>query len=615
MTGTVLLIVLDIISINLALVLAFYLRFDGAPPPGQFGGALGLAPMATVIYLVLFYFFRLYQRLWQYAGVSELLSIVLAALAGSAVNVSIAYFRMAPDIFPLPRTIFIIWTVFLILFVGLSRLSWRLFREYRRPVLSRRRGQAVLIIGAGDTGAMVARELRNRKRNGGEPVGFVDDDPAKQGRQINSLPVLGTREDISHLVKDFNVSEIVIATPAVKGKVVREIVDICHSAGARLSIVPAIHDLLDGKVNVEPVREVRVEDVLGREPVRVDLEAIAGYVCGEVVLITGAGGSIGSELCRQIACFGPKQLILLGHGENSIYQIHQELSREHPEITLVQSIADVKDRAAVDHVFRNYAPGVVFHTAAHKHVPLMEINPSEAFKNNVLGTHVVASAADRCKSKVFILISTDKAVNPASVMGASKRVAEMVVQRISKTSDTRFAAVRFGNVLGSRGSVVPLFRKQIAEGGPVTVTHPEMTRFFMTIPEAVQLVIQAGAIARGGEIFALDMGEPVKILDLADSMIILSGLEPGKDIDICFTGIRPGEKLHEEILTEAEDVGKTKHHKIYAAKPESFDYLSLEQFLIMLSRPDVMNYTLLEDLLYSIIPGFKKDKIKLFQVS
>lgn len=615
LTCAVLLVASDIASINLALVLAFYLRFDGVIPPEQFSNALELAPLSTIIYLFLFYCFHLYQRLWQYAGISELLSIVLAVLAGSTVNISVAYFQMVPDLFPLPRSVFIIWTVFLALFVGMSRLSWRLFREYRRPVFNHRRGQAVLIIGADDTGVMVARELRNRNSNGGKPIGFVDDDPAKQGRQINSLPVLGAMQDINHLVNDYNVSEIVIATPSAKGKAFREIVEICHSTGVKLSIVPAIHDLLDGKVSVDPVREVRVEDILGREPVQVDLKSIAGYVSGEVVLVTGAGGSIGSELCRRLAFFRPEQLILLGHDENSIYHIHQELSRSHPEITLIQSIADVKDKAAVEHVFRTYAPGVVFHAAAHKHVPLMEINPSEAFKNNVLGTNVVASAADRFKSKVFILISTDKAVNPTSVMGASKRVAEMVMQRISKTSNTRFAAVRFGNVLGSSCSVVPLFRKQIAEGGPVTVTHPEMTRFFMTIPEAVQLVVQAGAIARRGEIFALDMGEPVKILDLAASMIILSGLEPGKDIDICFTGIRPGEKLREEILTEIEDIGKTKHHKIFVAKPESFDYRSLEQFLIMLNRPDVMNYALIEDLLCSIMPGFKKDKTELFQVS
>ncbi|MGI9860923.1 nucleoside-diphosphate sugar epimerase/dehydratase [Moorella naiadis] len=608
------LMAIDAVAVNLALFLALWLRFDGVIKPAYINDALRIAPFATCIYIASFYFFRLYNRLWQYASINELVAIVTATLAGSMASVSLAYFRMVGGTFPLPRSIFVLWTILIIALVGLSRLSWRLFREYRFPV-ARNCGRAVLIVGAGDAGAMVAREYRNHSSNGNDngsgakPVGFVDDDPAKQGRSLLGLPVLGKREDIPRLVEELNVGEIVIAMPSVRGKVIREIVEICHGTGAALRIVPGMYDLLDGTVKVDPIREVRIEDILGREPVQVDLAAMAGYLAGEVVLVTGAGGSIGSELCRQVASFGPARLILLGHGENSIYEIHQELSRTCPDLSLTQAVIDVKDEAAIDQLFRIYKPAVVFHAAAHKHVPLMEMNPPEAIKNNVLGTRVVARAADRYGSQAFILISTDKAVNPTSIMGASKRVAEMVVQEIARRSKTRFAAVRFGNVLGSRGSVVPLFQRQIAAGGPVTVTHPEMTRYFMTIPEAVQLVIQAGALSRGGEIFVLDMGEPVKIVDLARSMIILSGYEPGRDIEIAFTGIRPGEKLYEEILTAGEGVNATSHERIFIARPEEIDAARLERFLWLVSQPgwraDVKGVA---EALRLVLPDFRVEK-------
>lgn len=612
---TLALILVDAITVNLALFLALWLRFDGVISPGYIHDALRLAPWATCFYIAAFYFFRLYNRLWQYASIGELVAIVTATLAGSMASVSLAYFLMVGGTFPLPRSIFVLWTLLIITLVGFSRLSWRFFREYRFPV-TRNGGRAILIVGAGDAGAMVAREYRNRSGgngngNGGgaNPIGFVDDDPAKQGRSLLGLPVLGKRDDIPRLVEELNIGEIVIAMPSVRGTVIREIVEICHGTGAALRIVPGMYDLLDGTVKVDPIREVRIEDILGREPVRVDLAAMAGYLAGEVVLVTGAGGSIGSELCRQVASFGPSRLILLGHGENSIYEIHQELSRTCPDLTLTQAVVDVKDEAAIEQLFRTYKPAVVFHAAAHKHVPLMEMNPTEAIKNNVLGTRVVARAADHYGSQAFILISTDKAVNPTSIMGASKRVAEMVVQEIARRSKTRFAAVRFGNVLGSRGSVVPLFQRQIAAGGPVTVTHPEMTRYFMTIPEAVQLVIQAGALVRGGEIFVLDMGEPVKIVDLARSMIILSGYEPGRDIEIAFTGVRPGEKLYEETLTVGEGVNATSHERIFIARPEEFDAARLERFLWLVSQPgwraDVQGVT---EALRLVLPGFRVEK-------
>lgn len=609
------LFLIDVVSVNLALLLAIWLRFDSIISKDYLNDALKFAPLATCIYIISFYFCRLYNRLWQYASIGELLSIVWATLIGSMASVSITYFRMVPGYFPLPRTVFILWTILVVTLIGLSRLSWRLFREYRFPNF-KTTSQAVLIIGAGDAGAMVAREFRNHDNVNGnsngswmEPIGFVDDDPMKQDRRLYGLPVLGTRKDIHQLVKDFNVTEIVIAMPSVKGKVVREIVEICHDTGAKLKIVPGIYDLLDGNVKVNPIREVRIEDILGREPVQVDLEAIAGYLKGEIVLVTGAGGSIGSELCRQVACFQPKMIILLGHGENSIYEINYELGNTFPELKIIQAVVDVKDESAIDCIFRVYRPAVVFHAAAHKHVPLMEISPPEAIKNNVLGTRVVAGAADRYGSKAFILISTDKAVNPTSIMGASKRVAEMVLQEVARKSKTCFAAVRFGNVLGSRGSVVPLFQRQIAEGGPVTVTHPEMTRYFMTIPEAAQLVIQAGALAKGSEIFVLDMGEPVKIMDLARSMIILSGYEPGEDIEICFSGIRSGEKLYEEILTAREGVNATSHERIFIAKADEFDMAGLDYILGLANQPELWdNMAGVEELLRLVLPDFRLEK-------
>ncbi|NLW07823.1 MAG: polysaccharide biosynthesis protein, partial [Clostridia bacterium] len=475
-------------------------------------------------------------------------------------------------------------------------------------------GRAELIVGAGDAGAMVAREFRNYvsgNGNGGEalPIGFVDDDPGKQGTRLYGLPVLGTREDIPRLVEEYNVAEIIIAMPSVKGRVVREIVEICQGTGAKLRTLPGIYDILEGKIKVDPIREVQVEDILGREPVEVDLESIAGYLSGKVVLVTGAGGSIGSELCRQVVSFEPQLLILLDQAENNVYEIHQELSALVDGDRLVQAVVDVKDETAIEQVFRGYRPAVVFHAAAHKHVPLMEYNPAEAIKNNVLGTRVVARAADKHGARAFIFVSTDKAVNPTSIMGASKRLAEMVVQEMAWQSKTRFAAVRFGNVLGSRGSVVPLFQRQIAAGGPVTVTHPEMTRYFMTIPEAAQLVIQAGALTRGGEIFVLDMGEPVKIVDLARSMIILSGFVPGEDIEITFTGIRPGEKLYEELLTASEGVNATSHERIFIARPEEFDAAKLEYVLQQVSQPGwYADMAGVEEILRLVLPGFRAEK-------
>lgn len=570
-----------------ALLIALFLRFDGTVPVFYWTSAKALAAPYAAVYIASFYLFGLYSRLWRYASVGEALAIAKAVTAGTLANIGIAYLVMETGHFPLPRSVFLLLWVLVLLFTGASRFALRFSREYGRDGNLPAPGRPTLIVGAGDAGAAVLRELKNHPEAEMVPVGLVDDDPAKRGKSLLGVPVLGGREEIPRLVAAYGVEDIIIAIPSAPGRVVRQIVEICRRTPARLRILPSLYELVDGRVSVSRLREVRIEDLLGREPVRVDLAGVAGYLAGKVVLVTGSGGSIGSELCRQIAYFGPKELILLGRGENSVYAAHRELAMQYPNLCLRPVIASICDAAAVKQIMATYRPEVIFHAAAHKHVPLMEQNPGEALKNNVLGTWIVAEAARRAGVEVFVLVSTDKAVNPRSIMGASKRVAEMVVQELAKDSPTRFAVVRFGNVLGSRGSVVPLFQEQIARGGPVTVTHPEMTRYFMTIPEAAQLIIQAGALTQGGEIFVLDMGEPVRIVDLAEAMIRLSGLEPGRDIEIVFTGVRPGEKLHEELFTPSERKEATRHERIFVARMNEREHRSeLHALLAALSRPD-----------------------------
>lgn len=600
------LLVVDGILVNLAFLLALWLRFEGEVPVKHLDSYRELAPYFTVIWLGCFFAFGLYRRLWQYASLGELLSIVYSVSLGTVINIALTYFYMHGAQLPLPRSVFVLAWMAMVLFVGGSRLSWRLFRDSYLHNGKLRAGKPVLIVGAGDAGAAVARELYNHNNDHSVPVGFVDDDRSKRGLEMFGLRVLGGREDIPKLVEDYGIQEIIIAIPSAPGRVIREIVEICQKTPAGLKILPGIYELINGKVSINQIREVRVEDILGREPVEVDLESIASYLTGRIVLVTGAGGSIGSELCRQVAQFRPELLILLGHGENSIYHIHKELGETYPELELKPVIVDVRDKVAVSRLFQLYKPKVVFHAAAHKHVPLMEHNAAEAVKNNVLGTYSLATAASRYGVETFILISTDKAINPTSVMGSTKRVAEMVIQQVGKGSKTKFAAVRFGNVLGSRGSVVPLFKEQIARGGPVTVTHHEMIRYFMTIPEAAQLVIQAGALAQGGEVFVLDMGEPVKILDLAKSMIHLSGFEPEEDIEIVFTGVRPGEKLYEELLTKTEGVNVTKHNRIFVTEVDRPDEGKLNNLLNTIKEP----YWAADDnnvvkLLQNVIPEFR----------
>lgn len=567
---------LDIISAIIAALVSIYLRFDGNLIPQNYLSMLvGQLPFFVMITIVSFFLFKLYSRVWRYAGSSELLAIVGANFAGA-----ICWFIFSVLVEAvLPRSIYILTALVLTFFVGGTRLSLRVYSYLTSKPQYIQRTQKlnkVLVIGAGDAGAMLAREIERYHSGKRKIIGFIDDDRDKQGKTMFGIRVLGSRYDIEQVVADTDANEIIIAMPSVKGKEIKEIIDVCKNTNCKLTILPGVYEIIEGTVSVNQLRPVEVEDLLGRDPVKLDTKNVSAYITGKVVLITGAGGSIGSEICRQVAKMQPKKMLLLGKGENSIYEISQELSIEYPQIRKVPIIADVRDEERINGIMDYFHPHVVFHAAAHKHVPLMEYQPMETVRNNVLGTKVVAEAASKNGVETFVMISTDKAVNPTSVMGCTKRVAEMFVQSMNSISETRFAAVRFGNVLGSRGSVIPLFKKQIAKGGPVTVTHPDMKRYFMTIPEASQLVLQAGAMAEGGEVFVLDMGEPVKIYDLARDMITLSGMIPEVDIEIKFTGLRPGEKLFEELLSAEDGTEATQHKKIFTAMIKCVDKTKLD---------------------------------------
>jgi FlaA1/EpsC-like NDP-sugar epimerase len=550
--------------------ISLYIRFEGNVERVYFVRLFQYLPLIVIARLISFHLFGLYNRLWRYASIDELVTIIQAVTVSSVVITSVMLWMGAG----IPRTIYLLAWLLDIALIGASRLGARILYHIQQQQANREIN--VLIVGAGDAGAMIAREIQQRVYGDKKVVGFIDDAESKWNQKLYGAKVLGTRDDIVQIVVKYKVKEIIVAMPSIGGQMLRQIMKECKKTNCAIKVVPGLYELIDGKVSVNQLRNIDLEDLLRRDPVRIDLEEIAHYLTGKQVLVTGAGGSVGSELCRQIARLGPRNLILLGKGENSIYEIHRELTARYPNLAFEPVIADVRDANRINNVFNKYKPEVVFHAAAHKHVPLMEIQPEEAVHNNIFGTKVVAEAADKFGTAVFVMISTDKAVNPTSIMGATKRVAELVIQSLARTSKTKFIAVRFGNVLGSRGSVIPLFRQQIAAGGPVTVTHPEMKRYFMTIPEAAQLVLQAGAIAQGGEVFVLDMGEPVKILDLARDLIELSGYSPDGEISIVFTGIRPGEKLFEELLTAEEGTMASKHEKIYVAnlRPISKDKLS-----------------------------------------
>jgi FlaA1/EpsC-like NDP-sugar epimerase len=549
------------------------------------------------------YFTNLYRSLWQYASINELLYILSSGFLTGICFYSITYLINLK----LSYSVYFLIIVFDTVFLGLSRIGYRILRRAYR-IFSTPAGKErkkTMIIGAGYTGVMVIRELRRHPELGLVPVALIDDDTLKHGAKVMGVKIYGGKRKIAETAAKLGIDEIILAIPSAPKKVQADILNECKKTKCKLRIVPAIYKLLNEEVTIKDIRDVQIEDLLGREPVKFGIENICGYISGQVVLVTGGGGSIGSELCRQIARFQPKLLLILDIYENNAYDLQQELIRKHPELNFKVLIASVRDRTRLESIFSTYKPDVVFHAAAHKHVPLMEENPAEAIKNNVFGTLNTAECADKYGARRFVMISTDKAVNPTNIMGATKRIAEMIIQGLDKQSQTEYVAVRFGNVLGSNGSVIPLFKKQIAEGGPVTVTHPEINRYFMTIPEAVQLVLEAGSMAKGGEIFVLDMGQPVKIADLARDLIRLSGFEPGVDIEIKYTGLRPGEKLYEELLMAEEGLSATRHEKIHIGMPMEIDMnvlkMELEKLRFKLGGPtdELIEYV------KSIVPTYK----------
>lgn len=537
---------------------------------------------------------HLYDRLWNFASVRELL-IIICAVTVSVGVASLLQQLINHDVYM--RIMAVTWMLHIIM-IGGSRFVFRVLKDkdsFKHAVECKR----ILIVGAGQAGMLLAKQLQNVQHKDVQAVGFVDDDRNKRALRIAGLSVLGTTDDIVQIVKKKQVEEIIIAIPSLKKREMQLIFEKCHQADVKIKIMPSIEGVMLGKLSVNEMREVEINDLLGREEVQLDMLAISQKLTDKTILVTGAGGSIGSEICRQVMKFKPTKLVLVGHGENSIYTIHMELLQKYPAIEIVPIIADVQDRGRIFEVLKTYKPAVVYHAAAHKHVPLMEYNPREAFKNNVLGTKNVAQAAHTAGVEKFVLVSTDKAVNPPNIMGATKRIAEMIVQDLATRSETVFAAVRFGNVLGSRGSVVPLFKKQIAAGGPVTVTHPDMTRYFMTIPEASRLVLQAGTLAHGGEVFVLDMGEPVKIVDLARNLIQLSGYTE-EEIGIEFSGIRPGEKMYEELLNEKEIQQQHVYPKIHIGKANT---LSTDKLHYLLYLVDQMNEAEMKRLVIDVANG------------
>jgi FlaA1/EpsC-like NDP-sugar epimerase len=558
----------DLLLIVGSVFISYALRLDLPTAfPVYLPSALCMIGVSLVIKPLTYYFFGLYRRMWIYASIKELKVIAIAVTSASFVvaAIMIALFTLGA-FFGFPRSILIIDWLISLVFVGGLRFSMRILAEsqlFAKKDSKFRQPKRALIIGAGDAGALVVKELEKNPQLLLKPVGFLDDNPAKLKQRIYDIPVVGTIADIGKVLDHHHIAEVIIAIPSASGKVIRLVTDRCREKGIPFRTMPGLYELLGGQVNVSRLREVDITDLLRRQPTRMNDELIGSTLGNKTVLVTGAGGSIGSELCRQIARWKPKQLILLGHGENSIFESLLELTESFPELSIKAVIADVRDKPRLLEVFEQYHPEVVFHAAAHKHVPLMEVNVEDAVTNNILGTLHVVEVATFSNVEKFVLISTDKAILPANVMGATKRVAEMIVLDAANRTKKAFSVVRFGNVLGSRGSVVPLFKRQIARGGPVTVTHPKMKRYFMTIPEAVYLVLQAASMGKGGDAFVLNMGEQVKIVNLAEDLIRLSGLEPGRDIEIKFTGIRPGEKLSEDLKDDGHVFKKTSHPEIF----------------------------------------------------
>ena len=568
------------------------------------GSAWDFLLINIVITLIVFYLFKLYQSLWAFAGPTEAQNIVAACFLCAVLN----YGGMKLLHFPIPRSYFFMYAMVLTAITTFGRFSYRFIRSIRHKAQNKRNASKVMVIGAGEAGNTVIKELVNSTYCTMSVKCIIDDNSSKWGQFIQGIKIVGGRDKIVESAAFYGIDEIIIAIPSANRATMRELVEICKETNCKLRTLPGIYQLVNGEVNVSKLRDVDVEDLLGRDPIKVDMESIYNYVKGKVILVTGGGGSIGSELCRQIAGHEPKQLIIVDIYENNAYDIQQELKYKYPNLDLVVLIASVRNTNRMNHIMEKYHPDIIYHAAAHKHVPLMEDSPNEAIKNNVFGTWKTAQAAVQYGVKKFVMISTDKAVNPTNIMGASKRICEMIIQTYNRHYDTEFVAVRFGNVLGSNGSVIPLFKRQIMAGGPVTVTHPDIIRYFMTIPEAVSLVLQAGVYAKGGEIFVLDMGEPVKILDLAKNLIRLSGYKVDEDIKIEFTGLRPGEKLYEELLMNEEGLTDTENKLIHIGKPIEFDEVKFYAQLYSLEKAVDMECEDVRPMIQEIVPTYVPKK-------
>jgi len=605
------LVVSDIVFFALSSFLSLWLRFEFAykdlANTDFLWNVIKMFPLTIPIALVVYLLFGLYRSLWRFASEREMMHVVFACMVASSVQTGLQ-FALG---YPLPRSFLFINFLVLTSATLCLRFSFRLARTIKenRAAINVDKKSRTMIIGAGDAGATILRELQRSPKSNNKVVCLVDDDPLKKGRYMYGVPVAGGTEDVVDLALKYKVEDIIFAIPTANAKKRRDVLQKCQQTGCTLKTLPGIYQLINGEVDVMKIRKVEIDDLLARDSIKINIGEIVDYVNDRVVLVTGGGGSIGSELCRQIASHGPKKLIIFDIYENNAYAIEQELKRKHPHLDLLVLIGSVRDKNRVNAVFQTYKPNIVYHAAAHKHVPLMETSPCESIKNNVFGTYNVAEAADKHCADTFILISTDKAVNPTNIMGASKRLCEMVICNFAKRSETKYACVRFGNVLGSNGSVIPLFKKQIEQGGPVTVTHKDIIRYFMTIPEAVSLVLQAGAYANNGEIFILDMGEPVKIDDLARNMIRLSGFEPDVDIAVEYTGLRPGEKLYEELLMAEEGLGKTPNDLIFIGKLEDIDSTWFEQGLTELKTACENNSAEIKKLVCRLVPTYNPKSI------
>lgn len=570
-TRMFLLCIVDVFTVLLNSYLSLLIRYEGHHDwilPEYLISIERYAIINVITTIIIFYVINLYRSVWTYAGIHEVVLIVIACVL-STVFQGMGFLMLNLIV---PRSYYVIYTFLMVMTTTCTRFSYRLLRAAQRNLKTTEKHPInTMVIGAGEAGSMIVHELRTSRHLNRNLVCIIDDNPSKKGKYLQGVRIFGGREEILECAKKYDVEEIILAIPSATPKTTREILKICNQTECKLKILPGMYQLITEEVSVSKLKEVSIEDLLGRDSINIDLDSVAEYVTGKTVLVTGGGGSIGSELCRQIANYNPKCLVIFDIYENNAYDIQQELKKKYPQLHLEVLIGSVRNTKRIEWVISHYRPAVVYHAAAHKHVPLMEDSPNEAIKNNVFGTYKTARAADKYGVKRFVLISTDKAVNPTNIMGASKRLCEMVIQTFNKYSATEYVAVRFGNVLGSNGSVIPLFKKQMEAGGPVTVTHPDIIRYFMTIPEAVSLVLQAGAYAKGGEIFILDMGEPVKIADLAKNLIRLSGYTLGVDMEIEYTGLRPGEKLYEELLIADEGLQKTANDLIYIGEPLEFD--------------------------------------------